>query len=186
MTSAAIRTALASAALAIASLGLPAAAGAADLPELPSDPLTLSCADLGIPPAACTPETVSKADVLQLILRGPALQAVMAPLMEAQVFGPPGALPPPPAAAEGETAPEPVMPVFDAETYAAMLDAGVSRTVVVSDLGIELDIPVVDCRHAICLPPFLSGGPAFVDWEPVPMPEPKDDLEKSEEAPAAE
>lgn len=184
MTSAAIRTALASTALALATFGLPAVATAADAPAIPTDPVNLTCADLGIPPAACTADTVSEADVLQMILHGPAIQAVMAPLMEAQVFGPPGALPPPPATEEG-AAPEPMMPVFDAESYTGMLDAGVSRKVVVSDLGMEFDIPVVDCRYTICLPRYMSGGPAFVDWEKVPMPEPKADTEKTEEAPAA-
>jgi hypothetical protein len=63
--------------------------------------------------------------------------------------------------------------------------AGVSRTVVVEDLGVEVTVPVIDCRYAICLPAGITGGPGFVDWEQVEMPE-MPPMPEMHEAPAAE
>ena len=71
------------------------------------------------------------------------------------------------------------------QAYAAMLDAGISRTVVVEDLGVEVSVPVIDCRFAICLPAGMTGGPGFVDWEKLEMPE-MPPMEEMPEAPAAE
>ena len=166
------RTAWIIAALAGAA-AIPAAVFAADLPDVPGDPLTVTCAELGIPEQACDPEVVTEDQIRAMLVSGPLTGAAMAPLMEAQVFGPRGALPTPPevdAPAEGEMPPV-FMPVFDVETYSEMMAAGVSRTVVVEDLGVEVTVPVIDCRYAICLPAGMTGGPAFVDWEQLEMPE---------------
>ena len=67
--------------------------------------------------------------------------------------------------------PKMLMPSFDADSYAEMMAAGVSRTLVVEELGLEVTVPVIDCRFAICLPRGMTGGPAFVSWEEVEMPE---------------
>ena len=171
MKSTTIRAALAATVLTLAAM--PAAMQAADLPEVPSEPLTVTCADIGIPPEICDGGQVGEDAVRGMLVAGPLTGAAMAPLMEAQVFGPRGALPAPPevdAPAEGEMPPL-FVPVFDTETYAEMMAAGVSRTVVVEDLGIEVTVPVIDCRYAICLPSGMTGGPGFVDWEQVEMPE---------------
>jgi len=171
MTPKTTRIALAAAALAFSTI--PAAMQAADLPEVPGDPLTVTCAELGIAPDFCTAETVTEDMLRGMLVSGPLLGAAMAPLMEAQVFGPRGALPMPPeveAPAEGEKPPL-FVPVFDHEAYAEMMAAGVSRTVVLDDLGLEVTVPVIDCRYAICLPAGMTGGPGFVDWEEVDMPD---------------
>lgn len=186
MISTATRAAFTAATLSFAAL--PTALSAADLPQVPAEPLTVTCAELGIPEQACDPEMVSAEQIRAMLVAGPLTGAAMAPLMEAGIFGPMGALPPPPeveAPAEGETAPM-FMPVFDAETYGEMLAGGVSRTVVVEDLGVEVSVPVIDCRYAICLPRGLTGGPAFVDWEEVDMPEmpPMPEMPGMEQAPA--
>ena len=171
------------AAIAILSAGaLPAVAGEA--PEIPTDPLTVTCAELGIPEQACDPEVITEDQIRAMLVSGPLTGAAMAPLLEAGVFGPRGALPTPPEVdppAEGEMPPV-FMPVFDTGAYAGMLAAGVSRTVVVEDLGVEVSVPVIDCRYAICLPSGMTGGPGFVDWEQVEMPE----MPEMPEAPAAQ
>lgn len=147
-------------------------AQAADAPDIPGDPLTVTCAELGIPEQACNTDMVTEDMIRAMLVAGPLTGAAMAPLMEAGAFGPPGALPPPPEMtppAEGET-PTMMVPTFDAAAYADMLAGGVTRTVVVEDLGLEVSVPVIDCRYAICLPRGVSGGPAFVDWDEVEMP----------------
>ena len=172
MTINATRAALAATALAFATAS-PAALHAADLPEVPSEPLTVTCAELGIAPDFCDAEKVGEDVIRGMLVSGPLLGAAMAPLMEAQVFGPYGALPAPPevgAPAEGEMPPL-FVPKFDTQAYGEMLAAGVTRTVVVEDLGVEVTVPVIDCRYAICLPAGMTGGPDFVDWEEVEMPE---------------
>ena len=189
MTRTTARTARLAAVLVLTAAGsLPAAAGEA--PEIPSDPLTVSCAELGIPEAACDPEVVTEDQIRAMLVAGPLTGPAMAPLLEAGAFGPRGALPEPPEVdppAEGEMPPV-FVPVFDTAAYAAMLDAGVSRTVVVEDLGVEVSVPVIDCRFAICLPAGLTGGPGFVDWEELEMPDmpPMQATPETPEAPAAQ
>ncbi len=171
MTPITTRTARIAAALACAAL--PTAIHAADPPEIPGEPLTVTCAELGIPEQACDPEVVTEDQIRAMLVAGPLTGAAMAPLMEAGVFGHRGALPAPPEVAppaEGEMPPM-FMPVFDFEAYGSMMAAGVNRTVVVEDLGVEVTVPVIDCRFAICLPGGITGGPGFVDWEEVEMPE---------------
>lgn len=153
-----------------ASIALPAAAG--DLPEIPDDPLTVTCADLGIPAEMCDSKVITADTIRGMLVSGPLTGAAMAPLVEARIFGRSGAVPPPPQMeppAEGER-PTPIRPVFDSEAYAEMMAAGVTRTVVVDDLGLDVTVPVIDCRYAICLPRGITGGPAFVNWEEVAMP----------------
>ncbi|MCB1337221.1 MAG: hypothetical protein KDK10_07120 [Maritimibacter sp.] len=165
------RPALAAVGLTLALFG--AAPALAELPEIPGDPITLSCEQLGIPAEYCEADKVDVDLLRQMLVAGPLTGAAMAPLMEAGVFGAPGALPPPPemeAPAEGEM-PKMLMPSFDADSYAEMMAAGVSRTLVVEELGLEVTVPVIDCRFAICLPRGMTGGPAFVSWEEVEMPE---------------
>jgi hypothetical protein len=183
------RTARIAAALACAA-AIPAAVHAAELPEVPGDPLTVTCAELGIPEQACDPEVVAEDQIRAMLVAGPLTGAAMAPLMEAQVFGPRGALPTPPEVeppAEGDMPPV-FVPVFDVETYGEMMAAGVSRTVVVEDLGVEVTVPVIDCRYAICLPAGMTGGPGFVDWEQLEMPEmpPMPEMHAAPEAQADE
>lgn len=171
MLSMTTRAALTAAAL--CAITVPTGISAADLPDVPGEPLAVTCAELGIPEQACNPEVVTEDQIRAMLVAGPLTGAAMAPLMQAGIFGPRGALPAPPdveAPAEGEMPPM-FLPVFDAETYAELLAGGVSRTVVVEDLGIEVSVPVIDCRFAICLPGGMTGGPAFVDWEEVEMPE---------------
>lgn len=170
MTIATIPPALAAAALTLAG-GV--AARAADAPEIPGEPLTVTCAELGIPEQACDPEMITEEMIRAMLVSGPLTGAAMAPLMEAGVFGRRGALPAPPeveAPAKGEMPPV-FVPVFDAKAYAAMLASGVSRSVVLDDLGLEVTVPVIDCRFAICLPSGMTGGPGFVDWKEVERPE---------------
>ncbi|PIE08421.1 MAG: hypothetical protein CSA74_02970 [Rhodobacterales bacterium] len=146
---------------------------AADLPEVPSEPLTVTCADLGITPDFCKAGNITKDALRAMVLRGPLRGPAMAPLFEAGVIGRRGALPMRPeveAPAEGEMPPM-LMPVFDFEAYAEMMSQGLKRTVVLDDLGLEVTVPVVDCRFALCLPAGLSGGPAFVSWEEFERPE---------------
>ncbi|MCB1355782.1 MAG: hypothetical protein KDK53_04530 [Maritimibacter sp.] len=179
------RTAGLAAALVLTAGALPAGAGEA--PEIPTDPLTVTCSELGIPEAACDPEVVTADQIRAMLVAGPLTGPAMAPLLEAGAFGPRGALPEPPEVdppAEGEMPPV-FVPVFDTAAYAAMLDAGISRTVVVEDLGVEVSVPVIDCRFAICLPAGMTGGPGFVDWEKLEMPE-MPPMEEMPEAPAAE
>lgn len=183
------RTAQTAATLAFAT-AIPAAAPAAELPAVPGDPLIVSCAELGIAEQACDREVVTEDRIRAMLVAGPLTRAAMAPLLEAQVFGPRGALPAPPevdAPAEGEMPPV-FMSVFDLKAYGEMMAAGVSRTVVVEDLGVEVTVPVIDCRYAICLPAGMTGGPAFVDWEEVEMPEMpmEHEIPGAEQAPAAE
>lgn len=171
MTPTICRPALAAAGLALAALA--AAPAAAEMPEIPNDPITLSCDEIGIPPELCDPEKIDANALRQMLVAGPLTGTAMAPLMEAGVFGPPGALPPPPEMtppAEGET-PKVAVPSFDFDSYAEMMTGGVSRTLVVEDLGLEITVPVIDCRFAICLPRGLTGGPAFVSWDEVEMPQ---------------
>lgn len=183
------RTAGCAAALVLTAAGvLPAAAGEA--PAIPTDPLTVTCAALGIPEAACDPEVVTADQIRAMLVAGPLTGPAMAPLLEAGAFGPRGALPAPPEVeppVEGEMPPV-FVPVFDTAAYAAMLEAGVGRTVVVEDLGVEVSVPVIDCRFAICLPAGMTGGPGFVDWEELEMPElpPQPEMPEMPEAPAAE
>jgi hypothetical protein len=171
MTATETRIAVAAAAFAISAV--PAALQAADLPEVPNEPLTVTCAELGIPEQACDPEMVTENQIRAMLVSGPLTGAAMAPLMEAQVFGPRGALPAPPELepVEEGALPPMYMPVFDFDAYGEMMAAGVTRTVVVEDLGVEVTVPVIDCRYAICLPSGMTGGPAFVDWEEMEMPE---------------
>ena len=171
MISTTTRAGLAAAAFTFSAM--PAALQAADLPEVPDEPLTVTCAELGIAPDFCDAEKVGADVIRNMLVSGPLTGAAMAPLMEAQVFGPRGALPAPPEVeppAEGEMPPL-FVPVFDFDAYGEMMDAGVSRTVVVEDLGVEVTVPVIDCRFAICLPSGMTGGPGFVHWEQVEMPE---------------
>ena len=166
-------TCAALAATALSFAAFPFATQAADLADVPNDPLTVTCEDLGILPDFCDAEFITEEAVRAMLVSGPLTGAAMAPLMEAQVFGRRGALPPPPdveAPAEGEM-PQVFLPVFDFEAYGEMMAGGVSRTVVVEDLGLEVTVPVIDCRYAICLPSGMTGGPAFVGWEEVDMPE---------------
>ncbi len=175
------------AALAAATLALATLPASAETPEIPSDPLTVTCAALGIPEEYCDPEKVTADQVRAMLVSGPLTGAAMAPLMEAGVFGPRGALPAPPEVeppAEGEMPPV-FMPSFDVEAYGEMMTAGVSRTVVVEDLGVEVTVPVIDCRYAICLPGGITGGTGFVTWEQVEMPE-MPHMAEMPEVPAAE
>ncbi len=186
MTSTTARAALSAAALCFSTV-LPAATQAADLPEIPDEPLTVTCAELGIAPDFCDAEMIGEDVIRNMLVSGPLTGAAMAPLMEAQVFGPRGALSAPPEVeppAEGEMPPV-FMPVFDFDAYGEMMEAGVTRTVVVEDLGVEVTVPVIDCRFAICLPAGMTGGPSFVDWEEMEMPE-MPPMPGMPEAPAAE